>query len=362
MAIVEEPVEINITFRNVGHYRKLGYNVPKEKIPCCLIVKTTDLPDTSPVKIHVICDYCGNVFVSTPRLVHEMEKACISKCACKRCRGQKLKETLHNKYGVESYMDIPEFVEKQKATNLRKYGVENPFASRQIQEKIKESLMDKYGVEYAGQIETGKEKAKITNMAKYGVPHSSQLKKTQDKKHHTVQERYGVDHVSQLSEVKEKIRQSCLARYGVEYYSQLPEHRQKMSAFFLENNKPPSSAGQDHICKLVEGKLNYRCHGFFLDTLYEDWLDIEYNGTGHDLSVKFGLLTQEEFDKKERQRKAAIFGYGYKMLILYYSQSKRDNLPKDDLLVPVLELAISRLKHEDIYELTIDLDTLTIIA
>ncbi len=362
MAIVEELVEINITFRNVGYYRSLGYDVPKEKIPCHLIVKTTELPNTSPVKIHVVCDYCGDIFMSTPRLVHEMKKAYTNKCACKKCQGRKLTETLRNKYGVESYMKIPGFVEKQKTTNLRKYGVENPFASRQIQEKIKESMKDKYGVEYAGQIETGKEKARAINMAKYGVPHSSQIKETQDKKRNTVRQRYGVDHVSQLDEVKEKMRQSCLARYGVEHYSQLPEHRQKMSAFFLENNEPPSSVGQDHICQLVGGKLNYRCHGFFLDVLYENWLDIEYNGTGHDLSVKFGLLPQEEFDKKERQRKAAIFGYGYKMLILYYSQSKRDNLPKDDLLVPVLELAIFRLKQEDIHELTIDLDTLTIVA
>lgn len=362
MAIVEEQVEINVTFRNVGHYRSLGYNIPKEKIPCHLIVKTTELPNTSPVKIHVTCDYCDDVFESTSRLVHEMKKAYTNKCACKKCQGRKLKETLRDKYGVESYMEIPEFVEKQKATNLHKYGVENPFASRQIQEKIKETIKDRYGVEYAGQIEAGKEKAKTTNMAKYGVPHSSQIKETQDKKRHTVQERYGVDHVSQLDEVKEKMRQSCLARYGVEHYSQLPEHRQKMSAFFLENNEPPSSVGQNHICQLVNGKLNYRCHGFFLDTLYEDWLDIEYNGTGHDLSVKFGLLTQEEFDKKERQRKAAIFGYGYKMLILYYSQSKRDYLPEDEVLVLILGSAISRLRNENIHELTIDLDTLTIIA
>lgn len=362
MTIVEEEVEVSITFRNVGYYRNLGYIIPKESVPCHLVVKTTQLPHTSPVKIHVLCDYCGSTFVSTPRLVYEMGKAYTNKCACKKCQGEKLKETILNKYGVNSYADIHDFEEKRKATNLQKYGAENPFASKEIQNKIKVSLMEKYGVKHSGQIEAGKEKAKITNMARYGVSHSSKLKETQDKKRHTVKEKYGVECVSQLEEVKEKAKQSCLARYGVEHYSQLPEHRQRMSALFLENNEPPSSFGQDHICQMVNGQLNYRCHGFFLDVLYEDWLDIEYNGTGHNLSVKFGLLSQKEFDKKERQRKASIFGYGYKMLVLYFSKSKRDKLPKDDLLKPILMSAISRLKHENINELAIDLDTLTIIA
>lgn len=362
MAIVEEEVEVSITFRNVGFYRNLGYVIPKESIPCRLIVKTTQLPHTSPVKVHVLCDYCGDAFVSTPRLVYEMKRAYTSKCACKKCQGQKLKETIHNKYGVDAPIDIPGVAEKQKATCLEKYGAENPFSSPIIKKKIKKVLKEKYGVEYPSQIESGKEKAKITNMIRYGVSHSSKLKETQDKKRHTVKKRYGVEHVSQLKEVREKAKQSCLARYGVEYYSQLPEHRQKMSEFFLANNEPPSSAGQNHIHKLVGGQCNYRCHGFFLDILYEDWLDIEYNGTGHNLNVRFGLLTQEEFDKKERQRKAAIFGYGYKVLILYYSKSKRDNLPQDSQLKPVLMSAISCLKNENINELSIDLDTLTIIA
>ena len=74
MTIVEEEVEVSITFRNVGYYRNLGYIIPKESIPCHLAVKTTQLPHTSPVKIHVLCDYCGSTFVSTPRLVYEMGK------------------------------------------------------------------------------------------------------------------------------------------------------------------------------------------------------------------------------------------------------------------------------------------------
>ena len=360
--IIEEPVEINITNRNVNYYRNLGYDLPKDIIPCKIQVKSTELPYTSPIKIHVVCEYCGEIFISTPRLVYEMKKAYTSKCACKKCQGAKLKDTIKSKYGVNSLMDVPEFVEKQKATNLEKYGVTNPFDSKEIQNKIKHTIKEKYGVEWAGQIETNNEKIRQLSLKKYGTTHPTKSKQVQEKKIKTVQERYGVDHVSQLEEVKKKASKSMMERYGVEHYSQLPEMRQKLSESFVSHMEPPSSLCQDHICELVGGHLNYRCHGFFLDVLYENWLDIEYNGTGHNLIVQLGKMTQEEFDKKEKQRKAAIFGYGYKMLILVLSKSKRDKLPEDSVLLEFLQKGINKLRTEGINELTMDLDTLTIIA
>lgn len=50
--VIEELVEINIANRNVSYYRNLGYDLPKDIIPCKIQVKSTELPYTSPIKIH----------------------------------------------------------------------------------------------------------------------------------------------------------------------------------------------------------------------------------------------------------------------------------------------------------------------
>lgn len=50
------------------------------------------------------------------------------------------------------------------------------------------------------------------------------------------------------------------------------------------------------------------------------------------------------------------------MLILVLSKSKRDKLPEDSVLLEFLQKGINKLRTEGINELTMDLDTLTIIA
>lgn len=116
-----------------------------------------------------------------------------------------------------------------------------------------------------------------------------------------------------------------------------------------------SSYGQEHICKLVNGTLNHPFYGFFLDILYEDWLDIEYNGGGHDLTVKLGQVTEEEFAVKEKKRSAAILSKGIKQLII---ECKNDKLPDDKKLKEAIFDSIKKLRNSEIKKITIDLTQL----
>ena len=251
MGLIEEFVIINITSRNAGYYRKLGYDLPSKNYPYSYMVNSKDIPKASSAKVRVHCDYCGEVFTITKRLYSEMIKAKTSKCACKKCQGKKLKDTIKAEYGVNNYMEIPEFVSKIKQTNLERYGVENPFESREIQTKIKEIIKSKYGVEFSGQIEEGKQKAIRTSLEKYGTKHPTQSQVVQNKKRETVRNKYGVNCISQLEEIKAKTIQTMRERYGVDHYRELPEERKKASEYFLQNNTPASSKTQDIFMRMV---------------------------------------------------------------------------------------------------------------
>ena len=74
-------------------------------------------------------------------------------------------------------------------------------------------------------------------------------------------------------------------------------------------------------------------------------------------------MTGEEFNKKESKRKAAIIGYGYKILILTRSNpSKRDELPNKDFLMDNLFQCIEILRTTEQKIVYYDIDKATIIT
>lgn len=180
-------------------------------------------------------------------------------------------------------------------------------------------------------------------------------------------EKYGVTSGSKLPDFKEKVRKKSLEKYGTEHYTQNLEVRQKWKKSMLENQGTTSFAkyvprdsknvicsnNQRHIAELLNGEINKKFHGFFLDVFYEDWLDIEYNGGGHDLCVKLGKISKEEFDKKERQRNGVIRHNGIKQLIIIHNNKK---LPEDEKLKPLLEKLIELLRNSEYKAITLDLD------
>lgn len=187
---------------------------------------------------------------------------------------------------------------------------------------------------------------------KYGVKSYSQAKDYRDKVKTTCQEKYGTDHYTQTKEFHQRVVQTCKEKYGVDSYTKTPEFREKAKTLFRNNGLVCSSKAQRRICELVDGQLNYYCHGFYLDVLFEDWLDIEYDGSGHDLRVKCGKISQTEFNQKERKRIAAIHHHGYKTLII--KGNDRDRLPSDDILYTDIYKAIDYLRNNKAKTFEID--------
>lgn len=79
------------------------------------------------------------------------------------------------------------------------------------------------------------------------------------------------------------------------------------------------------------GELNGYISYYPVDLLFEeDKIYLEYNGTGHNLSVKMGKISKEEQDKKEIKRYYFLKDKGYKQ-ILFVSLTKKQ-LPPDEIL------------------------------
>ena len=141
----------------------------------------------------------------------------------------------------------------------------------------------------------------------------------------SVQRKYGVDNVMQLSEIREKIALTL-------------GNKQELETFVSENGKKyyrykgiPCSSNQLHLNELFGGELNGYISYYPVDLLFEeDKIYLEYNGTGHNLSVKMGKISKEEQDKKEIKRYYFLKDKGYKQ-ILFVSLTKKQ-LPPDEIL------------------------------
>ena len=293
--LVDNKIEIKITRRNVTYYKNLGYDVPK-------------ITGNS----HSGCD--GTILVDS-KDVNPKSNVVYLDFVCDCC-GKSFKRT-------------PEHYYKR----VRDTGDINTYCQKCYHVGASNTMMDRYGYEYGGCIPEAK-----------------------DKQRQTCLERYGVEYVQQSLEFKQKSRETLMEKYGVEHISQTDWMRERSRQSFHNNGLVSSSSSQRKIAEMVGGSLNYKFHGFYLDVLYEDWLDIEYDGTGHDLRVKCGKMSREDFNLQERKRYAAIHAYGLKTLTII--GGIRDVLPSDDKLLSDINAAIETLRSTDKHSLIIDYSNL----
>lgn len=142
--ILETEVNVKINQYNFQYYKDLGYAFTK----CgeTIIVKVEDLPKTSGIKVHTICEYCGNIIIKPfRRYIESIENG---KNCCNICKKYKVVENTVKKYGVKTTLQIPSVHEKIIKNNIEKYGVELPLESEEIRDKAKETMKNKYGCEY----------------------------------------------------------------------------------------------------------------------------------------------------------------------------------------------------------------------
>ena len=366
----------------MGSYKEILVNIP-----------VSHLKEMSKVKVKVLCDYCleegQKTIFEQPYQKFQIAQKPLAKDCCRKHKGQKMADVNMINYGVKNVFQLESVKEKSRQTVKENYGVDNILQNEKFKEKIRQTNIEKHGVPYALQSKEIREKCYQTNLERYGYRFPSQNKTIYGRQQETIKERYGVENVSQSEEIKrkkvettrknygvnypsqskeinERTRQANFDRYGVEYFFQteefqeiskktmlekygvehimyLPEIKQKILANSMftraKNGLVPTSRQQIYIHKVYGGKLNYPIDRLCLDIAFPDEkLAIEFDGSGHDLSIQFKQMTEEEFKQKEINRSYFLKNNGWKTMRII---SLKDRVPMPDKLQEMLLVAKS---------------------
>jgi hypothetical protein len=332
--LLTKEVEITLTGKMIKYYNDLGYEGGHhDKI----MVKIEDLSPGSKAKVDVLCDYCKKNVISITYKGYNKLRG--DKCACPDCLNMKKQELCMEKYGVKSTLQLPSIREEIKKTNLAKYGAEVPSKNAIVQQKIINTCLEKYGVTNPFQSEYVKDKIRKSMVEKYGEENPMQVKEIKDKAEKTNLQRYGTKAPAQSEEVKNKLINTMNERYGGNGASCNEEVKKKIVKSLCDNKNMACSSQQKYLHNLYGGKLNYPYEYYALDIYLPEYnIDVEYNGSGHDLIVKLDRMSQSEFDQKEIIRSNIIKRKGFKRMTII---SSKDKLPSDEILLQMLDKAIN---------------------
>ena len=379
--LLTKEVEVKPSGKSIQYYKDKGYDA-KHHQP--LMIKIEDLSRFSNIHISVLCDYCGKE--CSPRYVDYCNSIDIDGTyACSHCTIKKAEKTVQNKYGVKNYSSTKECREKVSNTLMKLYGISHISESEEFMKRKRENNMKKYGVEHTLQVKEFRDKGIQTNIEKYGVEHVLQNQEVKERMQNTVREKYGVPFVSQNLDIKKKIMQTNLEKYGYENVLSSPDIRKKISDTIKDvynvdnvsqsdeikqkkanttllhygvehpslskeivekrmntlykNGTTQTSKQQLYVFELCNKnykniKLNYPISYYNADICFiAEKIDIEIDFGGHNLQVKLGKITQEEFDRKELIRDRVIKKEGYKIIRIV---SRKDRLPQDSTLLQML--------------------------
>jgi len=331
--------------RNKDYYEELGYKYTKHLDE--FEVKIEDLKINSHAKVKIKCDYneegCRNIYEkSYSDYIKNNKKSIIHKDCCNNpnCMKIKREESVLKTYNVSNINKLDAVQQKREETCYQKYGSKTPLLNQAIIDKSKETLKKKYNVTNISQVEKIKNKKVKTFRKRYGTDNPLQNEYIKNKSKKTCLEKYGVENYTQTEEYKIKTRKTHMKKYGVTHLMKIPnvvEKRiPKMVKTKYRNGTGQSSRQQDYIANLINGEINYPVNNLMLDIVIDDNIYIEYDGSGHNLSIEFGDITKEEFNKKEINRKYFLINKGWKEIRII---SKQDLLPSDDKIKEMIEYA-----------------------
>jgi very-short-patch-repair endonuclease len=195
-------------------------------------------------------------------------------------------------------------------------------------------------------------------MHKYGVANVFQNKSIQEKQKSTINKIYGVDNVFQNESIKDKIKNVVKDRYGVEHIMHLEKYKNKVIKSGLKtkyiHNSQSCSTQQRYIHSLIGGELNYPIDNISLDiALPNEKVYIEYNGSGHDLDVKLGKISERDFKYKEIRRYKYLKSLGWKQIEI---NSPKDLLPDDNTIIHLINNAITNILNNNCNHITININ------
>jgi hypothetical protein len=322
--IISEFINVPINNRNLKYYESLGYSIPK--VPAKwgknkfatpngtkILVEIKDLPKGSNIMVDYQCDYCGLKDQKEYCQLLISRKIVNTDC-CLNCVPLKTKEANLIKYGVEHTSELESNKQKRKETNLKVYGSEYAVQNKKVKEKMKNTFLEKYG--------------EIT-------PAKNQ--KVKDKMTKTNLERYGAISPTLNEEVRMKQIETLKSNYGVEFPQQSDDIKKLSMKALYENQTAPCSRQQKYIHDLLGGELNFPHNNSFLDIAFVDemvYLEIDLGG--HELPMKLGNLTEEDYRNNERKRWYALYRKGWKEIRII---SSKDKVPSDEKLLEMMKYA-----------------------
>lgn len=316
--LISETAMICWNNKTKKHYKELGYVFTK--LNDYFEVKIEDLMKGSHSLIKVLCDYCLETTIEKEyrNYVRDNLNSVVQKDCCAKCQPIKTKECNLINYGVESTTNLPKIKEKIAKSAMDKYGVDHVMKNKDIHDKLVKGYF----------LKSDEEKEAIVN-----------------KRKKTILDTYGVEKAMDIEGVKEKIINTNLERYGVKYTMQSEEVKSKVRKTMYKNGTTSCSRQQEYLWKLLGGELNYPVSRLSLDIAFpNDKIYLEYNGNGHELKVRMGNISKEEFNKKEIRRYQYLKYNGWKLICI---NSYCDYLPHDDILKIEFNKALEWFKLDD---------------
>lgn len=162
LVLPQKAVKVRWHVKNKDWYESKGYKFTK--FNDFIYVNVLRLIPSSKEYIELICDYCFTPYKKQyTDYLKWKEKSPIKKDCCKKCIGEKIKESNQLVYGVNSTMQVDQHNKNFKKSFKEKYGVENPSQLDNVKEKVKETNLKKYGVPYYSQTNEYKKKVIMLN-------------------------------------------------------------------------------------------------------------------------------------------------------------------------------------------------------
>ena len=147
----DKNINVSISYRNISHYRKLGYNPIINKD---LSIEIEDLSNGSHVLITAICDLCKiENNIKYHKYIDNKERHGFY--GCKKCSRQKASLTMLDKYGVSNVSELNECKTKRANTCMERYGYKTNLISPESKKENEKILLDKYGTDKWYKIRSG---------------------------------------------------------------------------------------------------------------------------------------------------------------------------------------------------------------
>lgn len=178
---------------------------------------------------------------------------------------QKRKQTLINRYGVDTPLKFQPFIDKSKQTCRDRYGVDYPGIGEEAMKKHRDTLLSTYGVSSYSKTDEFKEKYKRTCLEKYGVDNVLMLDDYRKKSRKTCKNKYG----SETYNNREKAKSTCIEKYGVDSVGKVDEFKEISKLKRLQRNysklcenefTTPLFTFDEYKNKTEDTKFKWRCN------------------------------------------------------------------------------------------------------